>query len=507
MVWLVAALVILWVAWGPAVLVLAAAALCVPRIRWWVQDRVHVSRRVVGWAAAAVAALVAVVVVAPDGWLPIPPAPGAWAGPSYVGRPASPHAVAAAEVPQNPHLTAGAPVARPGPLGLQPEVETSWFGLQHCSRLELTSTEVLVALCSDRSGPSLRLVDPDTLRPTSSHDLPDTSDDDACPGDAFYLDGADRAVVATTDRRVQALRTVSTKGEAGLATDTTWDLKPYVPHADCLVALAPDWAGRIWWASRQGLVGTIARESGEIRVIDLAEDVRRGLTADDAGAVYVVTDASLQRLTAGPDGTPTVAWRTAYDGTSGSPPVLVDGGAVAITDTVDSRLGVVFVARDDGRTICRQPVFEKGEGATDSPLASLGTGVVVTNNDDYSSPRSTLLGFTSSPGIARVDVVDGSCVERWTSDAVSPSSGVTASWPNGLVYAWTKRPALSGVSAWYLTALDAATGRSMWGVRTGTGMLAGSDHSEITIGPDGSAWIGTLAGLVRVTDRHSRSGG
>jgi hypothetical protein len=114
-----------------------------------------------------------------------------------------------------------------------------------------------------------------------------------------------------------------------------------------------------------------------------------------------------------------------------------------------------------------------------------------------------MLGFTSSPGIARVDLVDGACVERWTSDAVSPSSGVTASWPNGLVYAWTKRPALSGVSAWYLTALDAETGRSMWGVRTGTGLLAGSDHATVSIGPDASAWMGTLAGLVRVTDRRS----
>ena len=41
----------------------------------------------------------------------------------------------------------------------------------------------------------------------------------------------------------------------------------------------------------------------------------------------------------------------------------------------------------------------------------------------------------------------------------------------------------------------------MWSVRTGTGVLAGSDHSQITIGPEGSAWIGTLAGLVRVRDR------
>lgn len=498
MVWLVGALLLLWIAWGPVVLLVAAAALCVPRIRWWVQDRAYVSRRVAGWVTGAATALVAVVLVVPDGWLPIPPAPGAWAGPSYVGRPATPRPVVAAEVAQNPHRAAGSSETRPGPLGLQPEVETSWLGLQRCGRLEVTSTGRLVALCTDRSGPSLRLVDPDSLRPTTTLDLPDSSGA-SCAGDAVYLDDADRAVVVTTDRRVLAVRTES-KGKPELAVDATWDLKPYVPYGDCLVALAPDWSGRIWWASANGLVGTLTPDSGRVAVIDLGEDVRRGIATDESGA-YVVTDEAVHRLVAGPDGTPQAAWRTEYGGDSGSAPVLLDGGVVAITDTYESRMGVLLLARDTGQPVCRQSVFDKGEGDTGSSLAPLGTGVVVTNNHDYSGPRSTLLGFTSSHGIARVDLVDGACVERWSSDVVSPSSGVTASWHNGLLYAWTKRPSLLGVSAWYLTALDADTGRSMWSVRAGTGLLAGSDHSQITIGPEGSAWIGTLAGLVRIRDR------
>ena len=42
----------------------------------------------------------------------------------------------------------------------------------------------------------------------------------------------------------------------------------------------------------------------------------------------------------------------------------------------------------------------------------------------------------------------------------------------------------------------------MWSVRTGTGLLAGSDGSQITLGPEGTAWIGTLARVVRVHDRE-----
>lgn len=498
MVWLVGALLLLWWAWGPLVLVAAALALCVPRIRWWVQDRLHLSRRIVGWLAGASVAVVALVLAVPDGWLPVPPAPGAWSGPAYVGRPASPRIPAGSGIAHNPHL-APAASERSGPLGLQPEVETSWFGLQRCGRLELTSTDRLVALCADSSGPSLRLVDPDSMRPTATQDLAAPG---GCTAGSFYLDAADRAVVATSDRQVLAVRTASAAGTPSLATDASWDLKPYVPFGDCLVALAPDWSGRIWWASSHGLVGTLTEGTGEVHVIDLGEDVHHGLAVDEGG-VYVVTDAALHRLAAAPDGTPQPTWRTAYDGTSGSAPVLVDGGFVALTDIndADEQLGVVFLAREGGQVICRQPVFGEGDGSTASDLAPLGAGVVVTNNHGYSSPRSTILGLTSSPGIARVDLVDGACVERWSSDAVSPSSGVVVSHPQQLVYAWTKRPSLMGVSAWYFTALDAASGRSMWSVRTGTGLLAGSDGSQILIGPGGSAWMGTLAGLVRVNDR------
>lgn len=503
MVWLVGALLLLWLAQGPMVLVLAAALLAVPRVRWWVQDRAHVSRRTVTWTAGAAAAIGLVVVVVPDGWLPIPPAPGAWAGPSYVGRPASPHPVSAEEVPPNPHRSTGDPAEpadRPGPLGLQPEVDTSWFGLQRCGRVELTSTDLLVALCSAGEGRSLRVVDPETLRPVASHELPDVPEDEACDGEAFYLDATDRAVVATGDREVLAVRT-SHEGEPDLRADATWDLKPYVPYGDCLVAVAPDYSGRLWWASSAGLVGTLDPATGQVGVLDLGERVRHDL-AVDPGAAYVVTDEAMHRLVVGGDGTPQATWRSEYDGVSGSAPVLLDRGTLAITDEVDDRLGVRFLARDDGRTVCRQPVFEEGKGATRSTLADLGAGVVVANDAGYASPRRSLLGFTAGGGVARVDLVDDGCAVTWTTDAVSASSGAVVSRPNGLLYAWTKRPSMTGASAWYLTAIDADSGRRRWGVRTGTGLLAGSGGSSVLLGRDGSAYLGTEAGLVRVRDRR-----
>ena len=77
MVWPVGVLLLLWLAWGPFVLVVAGALMCVPRVRWWVQDRVQLEARTAGIVTATVAAVLVAVVAVPDGWLPIPPAPGA----------------------------------------------------------------------------------------------------------------------------------------------------------------------------------------------------------------------------------------------------------------------------------------------------------------------------------------------------------------------------------------------------------------------------------------------
>ena len=163
----------------------------------------------------------------------------------------------------------------------------------------------------------------------------------------------------------------------------------------------------------------------------------------------------------------------------------------------------MFVARDGGAVICRQPVFEKDEGATDSDLAPLGTGVVVTNNHDYASPRSTLLGFTSSPGIARVDLVDGACVERWISDAVAPGSGVTASRPQRSALRLDQATVAARASARGTSRPSTPTPAAACGASApAPGCWPAATAPQITLGAGGTAWLGTLAGLVRVRDRE-----
>jgi outer membrane protein assembly factor BamB len=54
---------------------------------------------------------------------------------------------------------------------------------------------------------------------------------------------------------------------------------------------------------------------------------------------------------------------------------------------------------------------------------------------------------------------------------------------------------------WYLTALDARTGLRVWSILTGVGLGYNNNYAPITLGPDGTAYLGVLGGLVSVTAR------
>ena len=75
-----------------------------------------------------------------------------------------------------------------------------------------------------------------------------------------------------------------------------------------------------------------------------------------------------------------------------------------------------------------------------------------------------------------------------------------ASLGNGLLYAYTKPPRADGVDAWYVTAIDLRTGATRWSRLTGTGTQWNNHYSSIYLGPDGTLYVATLAGLIRMKD-------
>ncbi len=168
---------------------------------------------------------------------------------------------------------------------------------------------------------------------------------------------------------------------------------------DKIISALPDWSGRLWFASTGGVVGTVDPKSGAVRSRPLGEKIANSFAVEDTGAVYIVSDAALYRLTAGAGGLPVTVWRRPYANSgvqkpgqssagSGTTPTLMGAGLVAITDNADP-MNVLVYRRGSGTLICRQPVFAKGASATDQSLIGTGRSLVVENNYGYSGPPAT----------------------------------------------------------------------------------------------------------------------
>lgn len=181
---------------------------------------------------------------------------------------------------------------------------------------------------------------------------------------------------------------------------------------------------------------------------------------------------------------------------------------VAITDNADDRMNVIVYRRGADvpaaeRVVCKVPVFRSGASTTDNSLISWGNSLVVENNYGYENPSTLTLGRSVVGGATRIDVrADGSgCDTVWESDVRSPSTVPKLSTANGLLYFYEKRPNSFGIDAWYLTAVDFRTGQRAFSRFTGTGLAYDNNWAPITIGPDGTAYVGVFNGIVAVRDR------
>jgi hypothetical protein len=366
------------------------------------------------------------------------------------------------------------------------------------------------------------IIDPRTLTPLATYPLPPRQPGAGNPftdfsgGGYFYLGRGDRVVAPTTTRHIFVI--AETPGP-GLERPRDYDLSGHLAADDKIISALPDWDGRIWFATRDGVVGWVNRHSGKAHTRDLGAPIGNSFAVDELRGVYIVTDAALYRLTA-ENGRVRVVWRHGYpnDGTvkpgqtqagSGTTPTITDGGRyVAITDNADPVHIMVFkrAARPRGRrVVCRVPVFHKGRSSTDQSLIGAGRALIAENNYGYSIP-ATQNGGVTAPGLERVDVnrAGTGCHKVWHSDARAPSVVPKVSARAGLVYTYTKPPRSDDQDAWYLTALDFDTGRRIWRRLAGEGLGYNNNYAPVTIAPNGTAYVGVLGGLVKFRDAPGR---
>ncbi|MEU2232616.1 hypothetical protein [Streptomyces vietnamensis] len=492
----------------------------------------------------------------------IPLAPGFRLVDHYEGAPATAQPVPGKGPAQHPYLApngrsgmhadgaGSATYPWSGPLGRDPEVTSEKIAALggECATVTFDADGRLVTVCGTFSGFLLKLLDPRTLVTLAEYKLPQRSSTveavtrldfekifkDTSGGAYFYLDDRDRVVLA--DSRQHVLRIAHRQKEDGaweFVVENDWDLTSLVPHdcvswtnlfpsgvCDPVTSVMPDWDGRIWWVTRLGRVGTVDPATGALRAIRLdGEEIQNSFSVAEDG-VSIVTDHALYSFRADADGVPRVQWRETYDRGTGTKPGSVNQGSgttpdlfgtedqyVAITDNADDRMNVLVYRRGADvpaaeRFVCKVPVFGSGASTTDNSLISWGNSLVVENNYGYENPSTLLLGRSVVGGAARIDVrADGSgCDTVWESDVRSPSTVPKLSTANGLLYFYEKRPNFWGIDAWYLTAVDFRTGQRAFSRFTGTGLSYDNNWAPITIGPDGTAYVGVFNGIVAVRD-------
>jgi hypothetical protein len=460
---------------------------------------------------------------------PIPSLPSDALVPPFEGGPAIPRPMAHPPVPQHPFLSPNGTSSMhndaystdayevSGPLGRNLSVTSRSYGVRECATMTFDSRGRIEALCGGLEGFTMMLIDPETLEPISELTMPgrDATSGrnpltDICGGTYFFLDGDDRAFATTTTSEVWEVRQTP---DDDLEKVRSWPLASHLPEDDCLVAVAPDWHGRVWFFSQGGTVGTLDRATGRVATLSLGvgEEIVNSVSADEAGGVYAVSTHAAYRFEADGRGGPSVSWRRSYDRGStkkpgmlsqgsGTSPTLLGRRWVAIADNAEPRSRILVYDRRTGARHCRVPVLARGASTTENSLVAAGRSFIIENNYGYEGPHSTIFGRSTTPGVARMLLRRDGCRVAWTSSETAPTSVPKASHGNGLLYVYTKPPREDGIDAWYLTAIDIRSGKTVWSRLTGTGTQWNNHYAAIYLGPDGTAYVATLAGLVRVAD-------
>ena len=473
--------------------------------------------------------------------------------PKYYGAPALSKPLEEVKVPQHPYLAKEGTNGMhgnsyntgtynySGPLGISPEVKSRsmnvFGGL--VATLTFDSKGRIMCISGNVVGFRLLLIDADTLEILAETRLPQRPStieaiktlnfsaisSDTSGGAYFHLLDGDRPIIGNSENKIQIFKVDESGEKPQWTVEQEYDISSYLPEGSYITDAFPDYQGRIWFMTRPGEVGYVDPDTKEAKFIKLeGEEIQNSFAIAEDG-VYIVSDHAMYRFDVKEDGTPYYSWRTVYDrGTttkpgainqgSGTTPSLLDvpcsDGSirklVGITDNADDRVNLVVYDRITGETIVTEPLFESGHSVSENSLIAHGRSFIVENN--YSDTGAGFLegNPTSYPGITRFDMNEDCTGGKvvWESDEAAATVVPKLSAGNGLVYVYTRvqnEEIPKNTVAWYFTAIDFETGETVYKVLTGTGRNWNNSYGPITIGPNGTAYVGVFNGLVSITDK------
>jgi hypothetical protein len=463
------------------------------------------------------------------------------AGPALPPRALSP------APPQNPwaagrglssqHGDTGASDTSPlaGP-GAGPLVSAHLDLLAACPSIFPLESGLLLAVCTQITDqvPLVYLVDPRALTTLATRAL--------VQGGLFggvypYLDQQERLVVV--DGANDLLRIAATRSASGswsLSVQETRALGPALREhcgaTDCdgVVGLAPDYQGRVWFATARGLIGTVGLEGAvQTAALPSGESVANSIATAPAGTA-VVTDRALYLLRANVDGRPMVLLRASYERGPARKPGQLSWGSGSTPTFFGPRTGSEYLAisdnarptnlivlRTDGSAtpVCKlQIAGSAGDGTENSPIG-YDRSVFVTSTFGYPYPALPADAGESVPpsaplrgGMARVDIADdeSGCTQTWSID-VRSAAVPKLSTHDGMIYTVERKPLLSSglaspIDRYAHVVIDAASGA----VLTRRELLGIPDTMQLagTLAPDQTLYQGTIAGILRLTPATAR---
>jgi len=414
---------------------------------------------------------------------------------------------------------------RRGPLGADPVTSSYAYPSSLCGSLAFDSDGKIVTVCpSIPFAPQARIIDPDTLAPIDTLDLPQAPNppgteqyQNFAGGGYFFLDQRDRIWVPT---KTDHILRISTAGDE-LQVKRDYDLTDVLDAAtERITSALPDFDGNIWFVSKQNAkIGVLDTDSGATKLIRLGgdEEIENSFSVASDG-VYIVSNKRMYRLKANGSGKPKVIWQAKYpnsgirkpsqvDAGSGTTPTNLAGGYVAITDNADPMNVIVYrtakkLKGGEHRAVCKVPVFRQGASATENSLIATKRSLIVENNYGYQDPFGPNSGAVTKPGFARVDIdKDGrGCTKVWTNrDVRAPTAVPKLSTKTGLVYTYS-RPSDPANQGYFWTAIDYRTGETAWLQYAGSGLVFNNNYAGIALGPDGTAYLGVIGGIIALRD-------
>ncbi|GHB28812.1 hypothetical protein GCM10010392_66230 [Streptomyces clavifer] len=386
-----------------------------------------------------------------------------------------------------------------------------------------------VALCTPIFGrvPTVHLLDPDDGSSLATLKLTKGS---LLGGVYAYIDHQDRLVVADGSRSLLRVgHHQNGAGEWRLTVDRSLSLASVIPGDDAVTGLAPDWDGRVWFATGSGVVGTADDTTGTVKALTLPSGERVANSISTAPEGTAVTTTHATYLLTAQGGTPKILWRKAYDRGSARKPGMLSWGSgstptffgpskgteyVAVVDNADTAANLKVYRTADGSDVCSVPVLKaaNGPGSENSPVG-VGRSVFVAGTYGYPYPAVPEGAGDSVPasadfagGLSRVDVrADGSGCSLVWDNALRSAAVPKLSTADGLLHTVVRDSLIPGTKGTSLldpyryVQIDPDSGQITRSAKVGTGSLYDTLQMAGTVAPDGAYLQGTVTGVLRIT--------